>query len=347
MKYLYCIIALTAAVLLIVNPAAASEAVRGSVGDCLETVIPSLFAFTVLAVYLQRSGLYRIALRPLTVPLSKLLRMDEELCAVFVLANIGGYPVGVKLLSELVRAGRLSERDAGRMLCCCFGSGPAFVVGIVGRRVFGSAGAGLALFGVCFAASLVMAAAVRVRGEIRLEKSGGADGGFDLSAESFVGSVLSGARVMFTVCAMVVSFAAVTELLRTLGAYSAAESLFGDGAVFPALLEVTRIKSVSAAEHAFSLCAALLSFGGVCVLAQVAALADGIPLKRFIVSRAAAAVVSALIALPFSRLFAVLDTAVLAPNVTKIPFTGNAVLSLCVLAMCAILLCGDILARRQ
>lgn len=338
-------IAVITAVLLVINPTAASEAVRGSVSDCLETVVPSLFAFTVLAVYLQRSGLYRTALRPVTMPLSKLLRMDEELCAVFVLSNVGGYPVGVKLLSELVRGGRLSRENAARMLCCCFGSGPAFVIGIVGTGVFGNTGAGLALFGICFAASLLMAAAVRMRGEITLD--GKADKGHDLTADCFVSSVISGAKVMFTVCVMIVGFSVITSLLRTLGVYSAAETLFGSGAIFPALLEVTRIKSVAAAGYAFPLCAALLSFGGVCVLMQISALSNGIPLKKLLISRAAAAIVSSLLAMPFSRVFSVSDAAVFAPKITVLPFTGNAVLSLCVLAMCAILLGGDIIAKKR
>ncbi len=343
MKIVLSAVAVLFALLLAVNPTAASEAVRGAVGDCLETVVPSLFAFTALAVYLQGSGLYRTALRPLTLPLSKLLRMDEELCAVFVLANIGGYPVGVKLLSELVRAKRLSKRDAGRMLCCCFGSGPAFVIGIAGMGVFGSAAAGLCLFGVCFGSALVMAAVVRLRGEIRLEKGSER---FDLSADCFVSSVLGAARVMFTVCAMIVGFAAVTALLKELGVYSAAESLFGSGAVFPALLEVTRIKSLSAVDHALPLCAALLSFGGVCVLMQITALSGGIPLKGFVISRAAAAAISALLAMPFSRCFLAADAAVFAPRVTAVAFNKNAVLSMCVLAMCAILLGGEKLLRR-
>ena len=171
MKYFLSCIAAAAAILLIIDPQAVSEAVKASAASCLEVVVPSLFAFAILAVYLQKSGLYRVALKPLTFPLSKLLRLDEELCAVFVLSNIGGYPVGVKLLSELTEQGRLSERDAGRMMCCCFGSGLGFVVGIAGLKIFGSAAAGLILFAACFAASLLIAAFVRARRD-HAEKSG-------------------------------------------------------------------------------------------------------------------------------------------------------------------------------
>ena len=340
MKIFISVLCVVFAVFLIAEPKAASAAVGGAVGDCLNVIVPSLFAFTALSIYLQKSGLYRVALRPVTLPLSKLLRMDEELCAVFVLANIGGYPVGARLLSELVAQGRLSAKDAGRMMCCCFGSGPSFVVGIAGMCVFDSAGAGLALFAVCFLTSLMMAAIVRAGGEVVFEKS---DSRFELSADTFVSSVTGSARVMFTVCVMIVGFSAVTAILKHVGVFSLFERLLGSAEIFPALMEVTRIKDVLPTRYALPLCAALLSFGGVCVQLQIKALAKGIPLRRFFVSRTAAAALSALLAMPFSRKFTA-EIPVIAPNVISEPFTKNAVLSLCVLIMCGILLAG---ARRN
>lgn len=348
MKYFLSIIAVLAAVFLIAEPRIISEAVGGAVSDCLEVIVPSLFAFTVLAVYLQKSGLYRTALKPLTFPLSKLLRVDEELCAVFVLANIGGYPVGVSLLSELVRKGALSEKNAARMLCCCFGSGPSFIVGIVGVRVFGSAAAGLALFAACFASSLVMALIVRAGGGIELKSSSAC---CDLSAGAFISSVMSGARVMFTVCTMITGFSVISAILATIGVNDLFERLLGllgtggnSSAIFSAILEVTRIKTIAPTRFAMPICAALLSFGGVCVVMQITALSEKIPLKRFILSRIPAAALSALAAVPLSKLLPPADVETLAPNTSSEPFTKNAVLSLCVLAMCAILLLE---ARRE
>lgn len=342
MKYFISILTVIFAVLLIAEPKAASEAVGGAVGDCLEVIVPSLFAFTALAIYLQKSGLYRVALRPLTLPLSGLLRMDEELCAVFVLANIGGYPVGTRLLSELVAAGRLSAKDAGRMLCCCFGSGPSFVVGIAGMCVFRSAGAGLVLFAACFLSSLMMAAIVRAGGEIRLSR---ADERYDLSVDAFVSSVTGSARVMFTVCVMIVGFSAITAILRQVGIFALFEKLFGSAEIFPALMEVTRIKEVLPTRYAMPLCAALLSFGGVCVQLQIVALAKGIPLVRFFVSRVSAAGISALLAMPFSRRFTSVDIPVIATSTAAEPFSKNAVLSACVLIMCGILMAS--VSRRK
>ncbi len=333
MKWLAAAAAIAAAIFLIANPAAVQTAVGTAVNDCLEVIIPSLFAFTVLAIFLQKSGLYRTALRFLTFPLSKLLRMDEELCAVFLLGNIGGYPVGAKLLSELVNCGRLSDKDAGRMIKCCFASGPAFVVGLVGSRVFGSVTAGLALFGACFCASLVMAAAVRVRGEIKLLP---AENKPHITAELFINSVTDGARVMFTVCVMITAFSVIAAALRAAGVFGFFAKFFGSDKIFPALLEITRIKDIPLSPAAMPVCAALLSFGGVCVLLQIAAVGRGVPLRGFLLSRAPAAALAVLFTLPFSRNFLPEEIPVFAPAAPV--FTGNAALSACVLLMSVILL---------
>lgn len=335
MKIILAVISLVMAGFLLFESKIAASAVGAAVSDCLEIIVPSLFAFTALAIFLQKSGLYRVALKPLTFPLSKLLRLDEELCAVFVLANIGGYPVGVKLLSELKKQGRISADDAARMMCCCFGSGPGFIVGIVGVNIFGSAAAGLMLFGACFAGSLVIAAFVRVRGEITIKP---AETRFSLDSASFIDSIVTAAKTLFTVCAMIVEFSVVTAFLRTVGVNALFEKLFGSSAIFPALLEVTRIKEMPFSTAAMPICAALLSFGGVCVLLQIKALSNGVLLRKFVISRAAAAIISAVIALPLSTLIEPPVGAVLTTVSPVVPFSVNAVLSVCVLAMCGILL---------
>lgn len=344
MKYFLAALSAAAGALILLNPETVSEAVSGAVRDCLEIIVPSLFAFTVLAIWLQSSGLYKVVLRPITLPLSKLLRMEEELCAVIVLGNIGGYPVGAKLLSRLVSEGRLSREDAGRMLCCCFGSGPSFVVGIVGVRIFGSAAAGLAIFAACFSSSLIIAAAVRLNGEIRLRESPAA---CYLTAECFTDSVMNAARVMFTVCVMIAAFAVIFSILDILGVISAAGALFsalGAGelseSILPAVMEVTRIKALKpAAAWVVPLCAGLLSFGGACVHIQIMAVAKGIPLKSFIISRLPAALLSALLSLP-ALLLPQPAAEALSPAAEPRPFSASALISACVLIMCGILLAG-------
>lgn len=332
MKYILTLAAAVSAALLLINSSAVSHAAQNAVAMCLEVIIPSLFAFTVLSVYLQNSGLYRTVLKPLAKPLSKLLRLDEELCAVFILGNIGGYPVGARLLSELCRQNQLSPKDAGRLLCCCYGSGPSFIISVVGNRVFGSAAAGAILFGACFLSSLIIAAAVCRSGErIQLKAQ---ETAYDLSAQCFINSVMSGARVMFTVCAMIVLFSAAMAMV----------GIPTDvGSAAAALLEISKISAVSpSGAFALPICAALLSFGGVCVILQVIAIGAGkLPLKAFMLSRLPAAAISAALSL-FGLLLPPQEITVSAQKVFEIQtFSVNMGMSLCVLIMCAMLLAMD------
>ncbi len=345
MRYILCAAALIFAVVLLTEPTAVGGAVQNAVTTCLEVMIPSLFAFTVLSVYLQASGLYRSVFRFITFPLSKLMRLDEELCAVFLLSNIGGYPVGARLLTELVKCGRISSSDAGRLLCCCYGSGPSFVIGIAGMRVFGSTAAGAVLFMAGLLSSLAIGIFVcRTGNRIKLIP---AVTNYDPGAGCFVGSVMSAARVMFTVCVMITGFAAVTAVLDALSIQRAAEIFFAaigtkenSSAILPSLLEISCLQNMMPSGwYIFPLCGALLSFGGVCVIMQICALTEGkIPLKGFLLSRLPAAVISA-IASTAGLLLGEPVLSAYAPSAVEVqPFSVNAVMSLCVLTMCGMLL---------
>lgn len=325
-------------------PKELSAAVGSAVSGCLDVVIPALFAFTVLAIYLQNSGLYRVVLKPLTLPLSKLLRLPEELCAVFLLSNIGGYPVGARLLTGLVRSGRLSRRDGSRLLCCCYGSGPSFVIGTAGMQVFGSAAAGGAIFGACVLASLITAVVVCRVGEPIQLSGGGSE--YAPGAECFIGSVDAGARVMYTVCVMSVAFSAVTALLDAAGITEVISRLLSalglDGnsdRLFPALLEVTQVRGLVPEGIAAPLCAAALSFGGVCVLMQVAALTRGeISLKPLLISRLPAAMMSALFSIPAGKFTAAAEAYSANCSATGQAYSVNAGLSVCTLIMAGMLI---------
>lgn len=343
-KYLLAGLTMCAGAGILMYPRELSYTVRTSVESCLEVVIPALFAFTVLAVYLQRSGLYCVVFRLLTVPLSKLLRLPEELCAVFLLSNIGGYPVGAKLLTGLVQSGRMSRKDASRLLCCCYGSGPSFVIGTAGMQVFGSAAAGGLIFGACVLSSLVVAIVVCRFGKPIVLSDG--ESSFDFSTECFINSVDTGARVMYTVCVMSVAFSAVTALLNSAGVAGLAANLLGrlglggnSDRLLPALLEVTQVRGLVPEGAAAALCAAALSFGGVCVLMQVAALTGGeLSVKPLILSRLPAALISALLSIPAGRLTPAAEACSANSTMTGQAFSVNAGLSMCVLVMAGMLI---------
>ena len=348
MKYILSFTTVAAAIIIMLEPVIIADAVRSSVNTCLEVMIPSLFAFTVLAVYLQASGLYRTMLKPATYLLSKLLRLDEELCAVFILSNIGGFPVGAKLLSNLVDNGRLSRNDAGRMLCFCYGSGPSFIISIVGQRVFGSNTVGLLIFAACFLSSLILGILIcRCGKRIRLSPC---DEKLNLSSGCFVSSVMSAAKVMLTVCTMIVCFSTITAMIEITGVMNTAEMLFshigaGDNAAYilPTITEISHIQQfIPSNSLVAALCGGLLSFGGICVILQISAISQGhIPLRNFLIMRLPASLISGILSAAVSQWCVISEQDACIATSAQIQtgaFSVNAGMSLCVLAMCGILL---------
>ena len=65
---------------------------------------------------------------------------------IFILGNISGYPIGIKLLSDMVKEEKIPPRTAEIMSCYCYAGGPAFLTGAVGLAVFGSKKVGLLMF---------------------------------------------------------------------------------------------------------------------------------------------------------------------------------------------------------
>lgn len=345
MKYFLAAAAVCACAAVLAAPALTAQYISQAVSSCIEVMIPSLFAFTFLSVYLQNSGLYKIALKPITAPLSLLLGIDGELCAVFVLSMTGGFPVGAKLIGRLRAQGRISPADAARMLCFCYASGPSFIIGIAGVRVFSSAAVGGVIFAACALSSLIIAVIIcRFGGKIELTRESSSA---DSRGGCFVDSVSAAARVMFTICAMICGFAVIAALLDISGAMRLAERFFGlfagenSAAVLPSFLEISRIAMVKPDAFAVPLCAGLLSFGGVCVVMQISAVyGEGFPLRRFLLWRIPAAVMAAVFSLP--ALLLEQPAAQTANDFAAAePFSVNALLSLCTAAMSAILLLGE------
>ena len=141
--------------LLLLQPEAASQAVRGALTLCFRTVVPSLFPFFVVVSLLLQLGLADF-LQGLCAPLMGPLFRLRGVCALPVLAGLlGGYPSGAKTAADLYAAGELTRQEAELLLGFCDNCGPAFLVGYVGASVLGSPQAGARLFLIHIAAALL------------------------------------------------------------------------------------------------------------------------------------------------------------------------------------------------
>ena len=347
------LLSLLLAVLLLGRSAAVGEGVRRGLVLCANVVIPSLFPFMVLAGFLALSPACRLLALPLRPLSARLLKLPEEMGAVVLMSFIGGYPVGARLVSDMLRQGRIDRSTAQRMLCFCVNPGPSFLISGVGVALYGSAKVGLLLLAAQVVSSLLVGMFLSLKTPV--PKTGPAADYPPLSA-ALVQAVTGAAAGMLNICAFVVVFSAVGGLLESTGSMAFISRALSDAlpfvrlderfytALFTGLLEVTG-GTVAAAKLplavAFPLTAFLISFGGLSILCQAAAFFPKreVSLMPMVLARVAGGALTLLLALPLYRAFAaeLPVYGVLYPPVT-VADPRSAVLAVALIGMCSILL---------
>ncbi len=344
-------------VLIIIYSQAVGSSVSAALERCLTVIIPSLYIFTALSGFFISSGTYQL-LGKFFGPFSRyILKLPEELFGVFLISSVAGYPIGAKLISELYDRSEINKKDAERLLCVCYSSGPAFVIGTVGQSMFGaniSVKAGLALFLSIFAANLLLLALMNIRKPA--PKKTDRKIKLDFSADIIVNSVIGGGKSMLVICAVILFFASFTAILSVtgiIGKFSLTLSaLFGiseplSETLFNAFLEISCITGIDSAAL-YPIAAAMLSFGGLCVLLQIKAIIGSrFSLKSFLLARPVCAGFSYIFAKLFFLLFDIDITSAASVSVYANNTNYSPVLSVFLLIMTILLLSEKSIAKNK
>lgn len=150
------IVTFSAACVLLIFPAAAAAGARNGIDYCLQILVPSLYPFMVLSVFVVKSGLSEKIGRLAQRPFRALLKLPGNTAATILMSMIGGYPTGARSIAALYEAGSITESQASRMLCFCVNSGPAFVISAVGAGFLRCPQAGWILFASQISASMLL-----------------------------------------------------------------------------------------------------------------------------------------------------------------------------------------------
>ena len=320
-----------------------------AVDRCMNIIIPSLFVFMALSQILVSSGLYYCVSMPF-YPISRfIMGIPPQLFFVFLLGNTAGYPVGVKLLSDLCQRKIISQRTAKIMSCFCCCGGPAFYSGTVGLAVFGCTGAGIAVFVSILAANFLTALVLgrAINGDKKTSKPT-----FRLDGRMFTDSVISAGKSLFVICVMIVFFGAFMSSLEYCGAFSFLKNAFSlsenELVLVKSCLEITSLTELSGSPfYLLPFIAAVCSFGGLCVIIQIAALGVDFSLVPFFISRLVSAFLSAVIC-RFIYPFFIPDSVLTAvTNNVKFVKVNNFVPSFCLIMMILLLTLKKRLVQRR
>lgn len=230
---------------------------------CAEALVPSLFPFMVISVFIAKSGLARKLGRYTDGLSAKLFGVSGNLSAVIIMSMIGGYPVGARGISALRESGAISENDAERASYFAVGAGPGFLITFVGQKLLSNA-----QIGVCMLLSQIISVIILgLLNKIIFAKGKDNNSYKEIKetplpfTSAVTESVISSVYGTLEMCGMVVAFCAVIGIT---------EKLFGDFNIYlSVLLEVTTACGLTTGRKNILLTAFAAGFGGLCVHFQI------------------------------------------------------------------------------
>lgn len=248
-----------------------SAGIADGVTLCLNTLIPSLFFFMILANIIGNSILAELLARPFLWFSRRVLRLDGKLFSIWILSLLGGYPVGAKLIGDQLRAGRITQQTAKHLLPICVNCSPAFLVSYVALKFWGSLTLGVLLFVSQILACLIIAI-VTGWGHPLYRTTSSSESTYPPPSILLVDAVVGATKTMGVICGFVLAFSALFPLLAYLPLSETQQFYLRGG-----LEVVSGVQSLSGVSLINSILLASLftAFGGLCVFLQVFAMLRG------------------------------------------------------------------------
>lgn len=257
------------AVLLMVYSDACRAGIRDGIKQCQTVLIPALFPFCVLFSLWLGSGKTEPVSKILGQFLSRFCNLPPSSAIPLAAGMIGGYPLGARVLAEMVKKREIEPEHAASLSMFCNNPGPAFMIGAVGASILNSALLGAVLWIVCILTSLLTGiltaqSAPRVQEKRLIPRQ-------EKILTIFPEAVWQGVKTMLQISGTVVLFSGLQAVLwKSTEAFTIPVII---KTIAAGVLELTNGVS-NARECAgpirFILCGSMASWGGLCVHMQAA-----------------------------------------------------------------------------
>jgi hypothetical protein len=225
---------------------------------CTATVIPSLFPFFVLSIYLTGNLSGRSGYLPILLS-----------------GFLGGYPVGAQVVTENWKTGRISQETANKMLMFCSQAGPSFLFGMVAAR-FPEGHFAWQLWGIQILSAISVALLIPIPEKPKAVRQ-------DLPPVALTDAMQRSVRAMASVCGWVVFFRVILGYLTIFSSGTIPE------VVISGFLELSngcmKLEAVESVSLRFLLACVMLNFGGICVLLQTASVTRGLDLGHYLLGK--------------------------------------------------------------
>ena len=253
------------------------EYVKEGINLAIGCVIPSSFPFMIISDFYVVYGKPE-NIRLLRKGFCRLLGFSPMALAPFICGNVGGFPIGAKMVSDLYTSGALSRKEAERLLPLCNNPSCAFIVGGVGLGIYGNVRIGFLLLFAVYLSTLMCGIITRSNYTKISFSSCNIEQNY-----CFVESVRRAGLSSIGIISFISIFSVLIGIIKKHVKYTPFQCLFFS------ILEVTNAaKSFSefatfSSNHSLSFSAFALGFGGICVGMQssVFTLPSGLKMRKY------------------------------------------------------------------
>lgn len=251
-----------------------SKSVFKTLELCQRSVIPSLFPFIVLSSIISKTA----------VDLTTDCNSDKVIFIPFFLGALCGFPVGASSIALIYKNGIISKKKAEYFCALCNNTGPAFIIGIIGKEFWGSSAIGIMFYlcqiisaVICFGAWYIFLGKRAVNFDkeqtsFPILKRNAISTSADYSiCTTFCTSVTDAVRSIFYICGYIVFFKVLCDILKIIIFTHASTQLFCT--IVSSVLEFTSGAFTSAelgGSLGIALCGFSIGFSGLSVIAQSA-----------------------------------------------------------------------------
>lgn len=263
-----------------------------------QTLLPTLLPFIILSNLLIHTNLISYISKFLKPFLQKLFGVSEQSCYAILIGFICGYPIGAKVISDLLQTNRITRQEGQYLLSFCNNTSLMFIISYLVMQNFGDESLMLGTLFILLFSPMVCSFIFRKWYKIKFQSSKisfATNHVLSVRFEILDTSIMNGFDTITKIGGYIILFSILFSLC----------SLFHFDWIIP-ILEISNgipwlLSANLSFEIIYPLVLALTSFGGLCAVAQTYSMIQGTSLSIFayIIQKLITALVTSLFAFAY------------------------------------------------
>lgn len=264
-----------------------------------QTLLPTLLPFIILSNLLIKTGSAAYISHAISPLLRKLFRITEPACYAVLVGFLCGYPMGAKVISDLLSEQQISTSEAKYLLSFCNNTSPMFIISFIVMQNFKNESLTFCTLIILIIVPVLCSFLFRKKyhfehsystKEVYLSPK------FTFHFDIFDASIMNGFETITKIGGYVILFSILLTLCRNLPIYTPILSILEISNGIPMIIhsELPLIVSYPAVLG-------LTAFGGLCAIAQTYSMIqkNHLPIIPYIIQKLITATVTSLFAIVY------------------------------------------------